>query len=150
MSFSIDSNVLLYASDRGSAMSMRAAEFLEQCASAEDLFYLTWPTIMGYLRIATHAGIFAAPLSPDEAMANIQALLALPHVRTLGEDDGFWDAYRSVARAFPLRGNAVPDAHLAALLRQHGVSTLYTSDADFKRFDFLRVINPFEPPATGR
>jgi predicted nucleic acid-binding protein len=37
----------------------------------------------------------------------------------------------------------VPDAHLAALLRQHGVGTLYTNDRDFRRFDFLRVINPF-------
>jgi predicted nucleic acid-binding protein len=42
----------------------------------------------------------------------------------------------------------VPDAHLAALLRQHGVATLYTNDADFKRSSFLRVINPFETIAT--
>jgi predicted nucleic acid-binding protein len=38
----------------------------------------------------------------------------------------------------------VPDAHVASLLRQHGVGTLYTNDADFKRFGFLRVVNPFE------
>ena len=41
-----------------------------------------------------------------------------------------------------VRGNLVPDAHLAGLLRQHGVGTLYTADADFRRFDFLRVRNP--------
>jgi toxin-antitoxin system PIN domain toxin len=105
---------------------------------------------MGYLRIATHRAIFAAPLSPDEAMQNVQALLGLPHVRTLGEDEGFWDVYRDVARAFPVRGNTVSDAHLAALLRQHGVTTLYTNDADFKRFDFLTVINPFDPSTPSR
>jgi uncharacterized protein len=143
MSFSIDTNILLYASDRGSPFASRAAAFLEECATGSDLFYVAWPTIVGYLRIATHAGIFASPLSPDEATANIHALLALPHVRTLGEDDGFWDVYRGVAGAFPVRGNAVPDAHLAALLRQHGVATLYTNDADFKRFPFLRTVNPF-------
>lgn len=147
MSFSIDANVLLYASDTASPLSRQAGGFLEQCAAAGDLFYLAWPTIMGYLRIATHPGIFAAPLAPDEAVANIDALLALPHVRTLGEDEGFWETYRAVGRTFPLRGNAVPDAYLAALLRQHGVSTLYTNDADFRRFDFLRIINPFDPPA---
>jgi hypothetical protein len=69
---------------------------------------------MGYPRIATHPGIFAHPLSAVEAMRN-----------------------------WPARGNQVPDAHLAALLRQHGVGTIYTGDADFRRFDFLRIVNPF-------
>lgn len=145
MSFSVDANVLLYASDRSSPFAARATEFLAECASGEDLFYLAWPTIMGYLRIATHHAIFAAPLSPEEAMQNVQALLVLPHVRTLGEDEGFWDVYRDVARAFPVRGNAVSDVHLAALLRQHGVRTLCTNNADFKRFGFLTVVNPFDP-----
>jgi toxin-antitoxin system PIN domain toxin len=144
VSFAIDVNVLLYASDRGSPFSARAADFLAQCASRRDLFYLAWPTVMSYLRIATHAGIFASPLSPDEATENIQQLLDLPHLRILGEDEGFWGVYRGVATAFPIRGNAVPDAHLAAVLRQHGVGTLYTNDADFKRFSFLKVINLFE------
>jgi predicted nucleic acid-binding protein len=42
-----------------------------------------------------------------------------------------------------VRGNLVPDAHLAALLRQHGVRRLYTNDADFRKFAFLDVRNPF-------
>jgi predicted nucleic acid-binding protein len=42
-----------------------------------------------------------------------------------------------------VRGNLVPDAHLAALLRQHGVSTLFTRDADFRKFGFLQVKDPF-------
>lgn len=144
MSFSIDTNILLYASDRGSAYQQPAAAFLADCASAPDLFYLAWPAIMGYLRIATHNGIFASPLSPRDARQNIQSLLDLPHVRTLGEEEGFWDVFRGVSDSFVMRGNDVPDAHLAALLRQHGVTTLYTNDADFKRFSFLRVVNPLE------
>jgi hypothetical protein len=143
VSFSIDTNILLYASDRGSPFADRATAFLAECASGDDLVYLTWPTIMSYLRIATHSAIFSSPLSPDEAMQNIHSLLERPHVRTLGEDEGFWEVYRGVAGGFPVRGNAVPDAHLAALLRQHGVGILYTNDADFKRFSFLNVINPF-------
>jgi hypothetical protein len=113
------------------------------------LFYLGWPTILAYLRIATYSGIFAAPLTPDDALRNVQSLLDRPHVRALGEDEGFWDVYRAVADDQPLRGNAVADAHVAALLRQHGVATLYTNDADFKRFSFLRVINPFDATEAG-
>jgi hypothetical protein len=145
VSFSIDANVLLYASDTESVHGGRAKAFLVERAAGPDIFYLAWPAIMSYLRIATHPGVFRAPLSPDEAMGNVQQLLDLPHVRTLGEGEGYWEVYRSVAGIFPLRGNAVPDAHLAALLRQHGVSVIYTNDADFKRFSFLTVVNPFEP-----
>lgn len=145
MSFSVDANVLLYASDTASVYAERARTFLVERAAGPDLFYLPWPTIMSYLRIATHPGVFRAPLSPGEAMGNIQQLLGLPHVRTLAEDEGFWEVYSGVASIFPLRGNAVPDAHVAALLRQHGVALIYTNDADFKRFPFLTVVNPFEP-----
>lgn len=144
MSFSIDANVLLYASDTHSPYGERARAFLTERAAGPDVFYLAWPTIMSYLRIATHTGIFKAPLSPDEAMRNVRQLLDLPHVRALGEDEGFWDVYRGVAGLFSVRGNAVPDAHLAAVLRQHGVGLIYTNDADFKRFPFLTVVNPFE------
>jgi len=45
----------------------------------------------------------------------------------------------------------VPDAHLAALLKQHGVRVLYTRDADFRKFPFLDVRDPFAGvTGTGR
>lgn len=42
-----------------------------------------------------------------------------------------------------VRGNLVPDAHLAALLKQNGIKALFTNDADFRRFPYLDVRNPF-------
>ena len=41
------------------------------------------------------------------------------------------------------RANLVPDAHLATLLRKHGVSNLYIHNVDnFEKFGFLDVRNP--------
>ena len=100
--------------------------------------------MFAYLRIATHSRIFQTPLTPGEALANIQNLIALARVRTLREEEGFLEVYSEVASQFPVRGNLVPDAHLAALLHQHGVRTLYTNDADFRKFDFLEIRDPFE------
>ena len=142
MSFGIDVDLLLYASDASSDKHARAAEFLRSCAEGDEVFCLAWATLMGYLRMATHASIFAQPLSPAEAAANVEALLALPHCRALGEEEGFWAVYREVTRGLAARGNQVPDAHLAAVLRQHGVVKLYTHDRDFRRFDFLQPIDP--------
>ena len=146
MSFAIDANVLIYASDRASPWHAPVRRFLDHACAGPELMYLPWPTLMAYLRIATHARVFAVPLAPAEAQANVSQLLALPHARALGEADGFWASYLETASAFVTRGNAVPDAHIAALLLQHGVRTLYTRDADFRRFPGLRIKDPCAEP----
>jgi hypothetical protein len=142
LSYSVDANLLLYASDRSSQHHAAAATFLASRAEDPDLFCLCWSTLIAYLRIATHPRIFANPLSPEDALSNVAALIELPRTRLLSEDEGFLGIYRAVTERMPVRGNLVPDAHLAGLLRQHGVGTLYTADSDFRRFDFLHVRNP--------
>ncbi len=148
MSFAIDVNILLYASDTGSPHFERASSFIESCIAQKEVFFVGWPTVMSYLRIATHPSVFDHPLSPDEAMANIENLLNLPHARFLSEEDGFWAVYRAITSALPIRGNLVPDAHLAALLRCHGVKILYTHDRDFLKFPFINVRDPLADVAT--
>ena len=143
MSYSIDVNVLLYASDRSNDHHLRARRFIESCAAGPEILCLTWPTLMSYLRIATHPRIFSAPLTSDEALGNICALIGLPHVRAVSELDGFVEAYKHVTGGTPVRGNLVPDAHIAAILLQHGVRTLYSNDRDFRKFQSLDLRDPF-------
>lgn len=142
MSFSVDANILLYASNSASPHHRAAASFLEECASGREIFHLTWPVAMAYLRIATHTRIFDRPLTHAKALGNLQSLTARPNVRLLTEGPDFLDLYAEVTGNAPVRGNLVPDAHIAALLLQHGVRTLYTNDVDFRRFVFLDVRNP--------
>lgn len=143
MSYSIDVNILLYASDESNHRHTTAMRFMEDRASDPELFCLSWLTIMSYLRICTHSSIFSKPLSPDQALRNIESLLKLPRVKVLAEEEGFLDVYRQVTGSFPVRGNLVPDAHLASILHQHGVERIYTGDRDFLKFSFLNVQDPF-------
>ncbi len=143
MSYSVDVNVLLYASDQASPRYDRALQFLQSRASDPELFCISWPTMMAYIRISTHPRIFSQPLSPEEALRNVESLIVLPRVRVLSEDEGFLAIYRQVTDKFPVRGNLVPVAHLVVLLLQHGVTKIYTADSDFKKFEFLEVSNPF-------
>lgn len=144
MSYSIDANILLYASDNSSPFCSRAKKFLASRADDSDLLCLTWPTLMAYLRITTHPAIFAAPLTPADAWQNIGSLLNLPRCRVITEEDSFPLDYAAVTQGIIVRGNLVPDAHVATILRQHGVSRIYTADTDFLKFRFLVVINPLE------
>lgn len=143
MSYSLDVNVLLYASDKSSVRHDPARKFLDSCAANPEVLCLTWHTLMSYLRMATHPSIFAAPLGPDEALGNVTSLLALPQVRAVSEAEGFLEAYTHVAGDVVVRGNLVPDAHVAAILFQHGVGTLYSNDRDFLKFTSLDVRDPF-------
>ena len=142
MSFALDVNILLYASDSESPRHEKARVFLEKCMQQEEVCCIAWATAMSYIRIATHPSVFERPLTPGEATSNIETLLNLPHVRFLSEGEGFWDIYRELTAKVPTRGNLVPDAHLAAILRQHRVKTLYTNDRDFLKFAFLKVRDP--------
>lgn len=142
MSAAIDANVLIYACIGEHPLAERAQRLISEIATGGVLF-LPWPSLFAFLRVSTNPRVFEPPLSPARAMEVVDELLALPGTRTLGETQGFWRSYRTVAEGLQVRANLVPDAHLAALLLANGVQTLYTNDADFRRFDFLDVRNPF-------
>ena len=67
MSYSIDTNILLYATDQESPHHERANAFLEARGEQPDLLRLSWVTLMGSQRIATHPSIFRNPLSAQQA-----------------------------------------------------------------------------------
>lgn len=144
MSVTLDANVLLYASDATSPRHRVARAVVETCASGPELTYLFWPTLMAYLRIATHPAIFDRPLPAREAIANVEALLSRPHVRAPGEQPEFWRRFRSVAHDSGPTGNLVPDAHLVALMLENEVRTIWTHDRDFRRFKGIEARDPFE------
>lgn len=126
MSSTVDVDVLLHASDESSPFHAKALDLIERLALGPDLFHLLWPTVLGYLRIATHPAIFPRPLSVEQATGNVEQLLALSHVRTAGEGDDFWRVYKATTSGMVVRGNLVPDAHLVSLMRANGVGTLWT------------------------
>jgi hypothetical protein len=143
VSYSIDVNLLLYASDASSPLHPSARRFLEACARTHEPLYLCYPTLMAYVRMSTHPRIFTNPLTPAEALANVEGLAALPQARLIAEREGFLDVYKEVTHKVVVRANLVPDAHLASILKQHGVSTLYTVNVDdFRKLGFPGARNP--------
>jgi len=58
------------------------------------------------------------------------------------ETESFEHAYEAVTNDILIKGNLVPDAHIATILRQHGVRRICNADSDFRKFHFLEVINP--------
>ncbi len=138
MSATIDVNVLVHAVNQDDPLHETANALLAGLVAETRMFHLFWPVLLGFVRIATHPRILPRPLSLDAALANVDALVTVPHVRVHGEDEGFW-AFARQAQTEAGGGNDVPDAHLVALMRQHGVRTIHTQDRGFRRFDGIAV-----------
>ena len=142
MSVTIDTNILVYAANAADPAHRAAEDLLQRLARGPELLFVFWPSIMGFLRISTSVGIFPSPHTPDQALAAVTDLIERPHVRAPSEQPGFLDLYRATAPE-GTRGRLVPDAHLATLMRQHGVAVIYTRDRGFRRFDDISVRDPF-------
>lgn len=139
MSATVDVNVLVHAANADDPLHGAALDVLTRLVDEPRLFHLFWPVLMGFVRIATHPRILPRPLPVQAALDNVEALLAVPHVRVHGEPEGFWDLLRGAQREVG-GGNDVPDAHLVALMRAHGVRTIHTQDRGFRRFDGIDVV----------
>lgn len=149
MSKTLDVNVLVYAADETSERHQRARALLEHTATSPSITYLFWPVLLGYVRIITHPAILTSPLAPATAIQDVGNLIERPQIVVTGEGERFWTAFKSVAAPIAPRGSLVPDAHLVALMREHGVTTIWTNDRDFRKFDGITVRNPFDERHAG-
>jgi toxin-antitoxin system PIN domain toxin len=144
VSYALDANILLYASDESSPHHRRSLEVVTRAAQGPEIVYLFWPSIMAYLRIATHPGVFRRPLPLAEAVGNVAALIGRPHVQTPGEQERFWRRFGEVAADAAPTGNLVADAHLVGLMLENGVRTIWTHNRDYRRFRGIEVRDPLE------
>lgn len=143
MAVALDANLLLHAVNDESPKRQEAEQILRSLIERETITYLFWPVILAFVRISTHPQIFRRPLTYDQAVNNIERLLVQPTVRAPGESDRFWSTFRSASDAVRPRGNMLTDAHIVALMRDHGVREIITGDRDFRKFDGIRVRDPF-------
>ena len=143
MSYTIDVNILIYASNTDASEHARAQTLVSRMVSGPELSVVLWPVLMGFLRISTHPRIMPIPLTVAEASTVIDQFVAARSVRVVGEDARMWTVYQHLEIGQPIRGNLVPDAVIAALMLGNGVSTIFTRDRGFRRFDGIKVVDPF-------
>jgi toxin-antitoxin system PIN domain toxin len=99
------------------------------------------PTIVAFLRRATDGRVFSSPLTIDDAISAIDALLAHGNVTVLGPGDRHFALFTRILRASRATRDLIPDAHLAAIALEHG-GTIATNDRDFDRFAGVTVDYP--------
>lgn len=137
----VDVNLLVYAHNTGSRHHEAAKEWLNGEISRSNAVGLPWNCLLGLVRLATNPRIFAPPLPMGVALTVIADLLAQDTVFVPQPTARHAGILTGLIANGGVTGNLVPDAHLAALAIEHGL-TLCSTDRDFSRFEGLRWINP--------
>ena len=137
----LDVNLLLYSYDSLAPEHEKAASWLEEIFSGDELIGLPWITISAFLRIQTYPSQKGERFTVAQAIAIVEEWLELPNVRILNPAESHWKQFRRLLLDGEARGKLVPDAQLAAVTMEYG-GILYTNDRDFARFPSLRWINP--------
>jgi len=139
----IDTNVLVYARRQETEHHAVALVLLGELAGGSRAWAIPWPCVYEYLRVVTHPRVFDPPSPLKPVLRDLESLLASPALTMLGEGPGHALHLLAAVGAADARGNLAHDAHIAALLVEHGVTEFLSADRDFLRFPSVRVRNPF-------
>jgi uncharacterized protein len=137
----VDANVLLYAVNENAEQHRAARSWLDLALTGREPVGFAWLVLLAFLRLATRPGLFARPLTLDEAARVVElwlerraAVVVHPTQRHLSLLSGLLASVGTAA-------NLVNDAHLAALAIEHGAE-IVSFDRDFERFGGIRRLEP--------
>jgi toxin-antitoxin system PIN domain toxin len=138
----VDANVLLYAVDADSPYHGSARDWLDDSiAGAAQSVGLPWPTLLAFVRIVTNPRVYRAPLSATQAWERVEAWLDQPAVWIPAPGSRHRHLLGALVRETRPTAALLPDVHLAALAKEHGLAVV-SADTDFAKFDDLRWLNP--------
>ena len=140
----VDANLLIYAHNNASKDHAAAREWLDGQLNGSGPVGLPWPSLLAFLRIVTNPRILQRPQPMADAWAQVEAWLNWETVWVPQPTTRHAEILGKLVRMPAVSANLVPDAHLAALAMEHGL-TLCSTDGDFARFEGLRWRNPLAP-----
>jgi hypothetical protein len=139
----VDANLLVYAHVKNMAQHAKAKAWLDAQINSPARVGLPWPSLLGFLRLVINPRVFNEPETLEDAWQRVGDWLDNPNVWIPQPTERHREVLASLLPATAGRPNLVPDAHLAAVAIEHGL-TLCSADGDFGRFPRLRWVNPLQ------
>ena len=137
----VDANILIYAHVSSFSQHDAAREWLDRQLNGPTRVGLPWVSLLAFLRLVTNPRVFEHPEPIGDAWRQVCAWLACEVAWSPQPTERHADLLGEFLQLPGVHGNLVPDAHLATLAMEHGL-TLCSTDGDFARFRGLRWQNP--------
>lgn len=136
----VDANLLVYAYAVDMPQHAAAKGWLDGRLSGTARVGLPWASLTAFMRLVTNPRVFPRPAAAGDAFGVVRAWLAAPACWVPRPTERHADVLGELLTP-DVRGDLIPDAHLAALAIEHGL-LLASCDGDFARFTGLRWENP--------
>lgn len=137
----VDANLLLYAANQSAPEHEAARTWLDGHLNGSARVGLPWPSLLAFVRIAANPLVLRHPVSTAAAWRQVEQWLACEPAWIPSPGPGHQSILAPLLAASWMTSRLVPDAHLAALAIEHGL-TLCSTDGDFARFESLTWQNP--------
>jgi uncharacterized protein len=140
----VDANLLVYAHVAPFPQHERARDWLDEQLNGPGPVGLPWPSLLAFLRLVSNPRVFEHPEPIAHAWAQVRAWLGCEAAWIPQPGERHAELLGDLLALPGIQANLVPDAHLAVLAIEHGL-TLCSTDSDFARFPRLRWTNPLSP-----
>jgi toxin-antitoxin system PIN domain toxin len=137
----VDANLLLYAANQSAPEHEAARTWLDDRLNGSARVGLPWPSLLAFVRIAANPLVLRHPVSPAAAWRQVEEWLTCEPAWIPSPGAAHQSILAPLLAASWMTSRLVPDAHLAALAIEHGL-TLCSTDGDFGRFEGLTWQNP--------
>ena len=129
----VDTNVLVYASQKHSPFNTRAIAELERARRDGAALWISRQVLREYVAAVTRPQLDQAPLTMTEAIADVRGFERDFNVAEDGPE--VFDRLLELLARVPAAGKQVHDANLVATMLAYGVARLLTFNlGDFRRF----------------
>ena len=137
----VDANLLIYSHVPSLPQNPLASRWLNDKLNGSAQVGLTWQSLLTFVRIVSNPRSFPRAQTIGDAWRQVEEWLDCPPVWIPSPTERHREHLARLLQAASGHSNVVPDAHLAALAIEHGL-TLCSNDSDFARFPGLRWENP--------
>lgn len=137
----VDSNLLIYAHATTSPHHDRARDWLDRTLNGPTAVGMPWASLLAFVRLVSNPRVYERAEPLLDSWAQVEEWLAHPRVWIPEPTERHGEVLGGLIRGGINQARLVPDAHLAALAIEHGL-TLCSADGDFARFPGLKWENP--------
>jgi toxin-antitoxin system PIN domain toxin len=138
-----DVNILVYAYDSTSPWHERAREWWRQTLVGSESVGIPAVVIMAFIRLTTHTSLSGNPMAIPRARAIVSSWVAVEGVRVLAPTWETLSLMMELLEDASVSGSLSTDALIAAHALEQRAS-VWSNDADFKRFSGVKVHNPLK------
>ena len=137
----VDANLLVYAANQSAPEHEAARTWLDDRLSGAARAGIPWPSLLAFVRIVSNPAIMRRAVTPAQAWQQVEEWLECESAWVPLPGTRHAELLRQLLNSSFMTSWLVPDAHLAALAIEHGL-TLNSTDGDFARFPGLKWENP--------